>query len=204
MESFLIDANATAILHENKTTGELSEKSRRKLIKYLHEYLKETYGDKETQNDKISLAKATIRLFPSLKTHESEIDGIVSSSCVDVSSEQTQPLIYRVYMIFSQDLLFNHHNGGYLGLKERNHRRLKRKSEVLESDQSDQNITEDLEYLKSAIVNADNMDTIRKKLKSTERYRMEMVRDLNVDLLENFPFFFTHPETVILFDIISE
>lgn len=78
LETFLIDADATAILHENKTAGELSEKSRRKLTKLLHEYLTETYGDCVTKNEKIALARATIVLFPCLKIDESSIGGIVS------------------------------------------------------------------------------------------------------------------------------
>lgn len=86
-------------------------------------------------------------------------------------------------------------------MKERNSRRAnKRKSEAPESDQSDHDITEDLQFLKSVIVNPDNMNAIRQKLKSTLDSRIEMVRDLNVDLLENFPFFFSNPQTVNFFE----
>lgn len=51
-------------------------------------------------------------------------------------------------------------NGGYLGLKERNSRRsIKRKSDDFDNEQS---TTEDLEFLKSVVVNVQNMDSIKK------------------------------------------
>lgn len=82
-------------------------------------------------------------------------------------------------------------------MKERNSRRVnKRKSDPLESEQKYESVKEDLEYLKSALVNTQNMETFRTKLKATLDCRMEMVRDLHVDLLENFPFFFSNPEMV--------
>lgn len=79
LESFLIDSNATDILHENKSTGELSEKSRRKLIKHLHEYLSDTFGDDPSPNETKMLAKAAIHLFPCLEVQGSSNDGIVSN-----------------------------------------------------------------------------------------------------------------------------
>lgn len=84
LETFLIQENATEILHESKTTGELTQCTRRKLINRLHDYLKETYGDKS------ALAKATITLFPCLKTNESAIGGIVSSNIPNIAQYELQ------------------------------------------------------------------------------------------------------------------
>lgn len=81
LEAFLIRENATGILHENITTGELTQNTRRQLIKRLFDYLKEVYGDDPKPDDKIELAHATVALFPCMKTNESE-HGIVSANNV--------------------------------------------------------------------------------------------------------------------------
>lgn len=62
---------------------------------------------------------------------------------------------------------------------------------------------DDLDSLKSAVVNKQNVDFIREKLKSTLNYRVEMMPDLSTDLLENFSFFFSNPEMVITLIFIS-
>lgn len=81
LEALLIRENATGILHESKTTGELTQNTRRQLIKRLFDYLKEVYGDYPNPDGKIELALATVALFPCLKTNESE-QGIVSANSV--------------------------------------------------------------------------------------------------------------------------
>lgn len=79
-------------------------------------------------------------------------------------------------------------------MKARNSRRsVKRKSADSENDTS---TAEDLEFLKSMFVINQSKDLIKKKLKSTLDARVEMVKDVECDLLEQFPFFFSNPELV--------
>lgn len=195
LETFLIQENATEILHESKTTGELTQFTRRKLIKRLHDYLKETYGDKATHDDKSALAKATITLFPCLKTNESAIGGIVSSHNPNIAQFELQLWIIQHYKPL--DLIYNNQNGGYLGLKVKNGRR-RFKADAAGDTVETESIEDDLEFLKSVVVGPHNMDAIESKLKSTANHRKEMMRDLNIDLLESFPIFFSNPQTVII------
>lgn len=56
---------------------------------------------------------------------------------------------------------------------------------------------EDVESLKFTVVNAENMDIIKSKLTATSEYRRKMIHENHsIDLLENFPYFFTSHELV--------
>lgn len=56
---------------------------------------------------------------------------------------------------------------------------------------------EDVFELKNLIVCSENMETFKEKLKSTYNFRQEMIKtNNNLDLLENFPYFFSNPELV--------
>lgn len=54
----------------------------------------------------------------------------------------------------------------------------------------------DIEFLKSAVVNEENMAEIKRRLKNTTKYRHEMMKTPEMDFLENFPYFFTDPKLV--------
>lgn len=54
----------------------------------------------------------------------------------------------------------------------------------------------DVEYLKATLVNDENMTVIKQKLRSTSSYRLKMMDTLELDLLETFPYFFTHSSLV--------
>lgn len=56
-------------------------------------------------------------------------------------------------------------------------------------------IEEDLSHLKTVVV-SDNIDMIKSKLKTTAVKRLQLLKNKNFDFLENFSFFFTHPELV--------
>lgn len=58
------------------------------------------------------------------------------------------------------------------------------------------NAAKDFSWLKSAAVNDENMAEIMQKIKSTCTYRKKMLDDLSIELLESFPYFFTHPKLV--------
>lgn len=55
----------------------------------------------------------------------------------------------------------------------------------------------DVEDLKSKCVTSD-MSEIKEKLKSTLSFRSKMLENKSLDLKENFPYFFTNPEMVII------
>lgn len=53
-----------------------------------------------------------------------------------------------------------------------------------------------VEMLKSTVVNESNMDLIKSNLKLTSQYRLKMLHDKSIDLLESFPYFFVDPKLV--------
>lgn len=68
---------------------------------------------------------------------------------------------------------------------------------VVDQRYADQRNAEDVIYLQSLVVSGETKDTFMEKLNSTRRYRMEMLLDKNINLKEQFPYFFTNPELVI-------
>lgn len=54
----------------------------------------------------------------------------------------------------------------------------------------------DLFLLKSTVVTEKNMSLLKEVLVKTQKYRMNMLKDTELDLLENFPCFFSNPELV--------
>lgn len=108
-------------------------------------------------------------------------------------------------MHFSQDLLCDSKGGGYLATKIKNLRTQQRQSQNTIASTVDEKKTEeqptccddDLEELKHTVVNAENMNAIKVKLVATSKYRLQMIRgNYSMDLLENFPYFFTSHELV--------
>lgn len=62
----------------------------------------------------------------------------------------------------------------------------------------------EIAFFKSVVANDANMKTIKLKLKSTTAERMKMMKNKQMDFLENFPFFFTHPQLVSEHNVIRE
>lgn len=52
------------------------------------------------------------------------------------------------------------------------------------------------EQLKSTIVNDQNMSLVKNMMKSTLNYRLNLMQIVETDVLESFPYLFTHPELV--------
>lgn len=68
---------------------------------------------------------------------------------------------------------------------------------VEESSSQPSSCQEDLEFLKIAVVNSDNMNIIKAKLAATSKYRRDLISAKHsIDLLENFPYFFYNAELV--------
>lgn len=74
-----------------------------------------------------------------------------------------------------------------------------------EFDSNDDHVTQqsyqmdDLLFLKTIVVNEDNLPEIRKMLRKTLSRRQELLNSEKVNLLEHFPFFFVHPQLVSSF-----
>lgn len=60
----------------------------------------------------------------------------------------------------------------------------------------DSQAQEDCQILKGLVVNSQNLDEIKLKLTKTIQYRSRIVKDQNLDLRVEFPYFFTHPSLV--------
>lgn len=59
-------------------------------------------------------------------------------------------------------------------------------------------ITEnDLDFFKSVVVAAENMELIKQKLKLTAEFRAKQIKKIKVDYLEKYPILYTHPILVI-------
>lgn len=61
---------------------------------------------------------------------------------------------------------------------------------------SDEEAKADIDFLKTILVNEENIGLIKEKLIATKSYRLKMMEELEIDLLEMFPYFFTNPSLV--------
>lgn len=115
------------------------------------------------------------------------------------------------YFSWKQDLLCSSRGSGYLISKIKYLKQQQRLSRANAAeieycaDSEDQEVTpeissscsEDLDFLKIAVVNKDNVDAIKMKLSATSDYRRQLIRgNHGIDLLENFPYFFHNPKLV--------
>lgn len=62
---------------------------------------------------------------------------------------------------------------------------------------------QEFEWLKSIKIDRNNIHKVEEKLKLTSAYRKQLMLDPLIDVLEYFPYLFTHPE-LLLFDFKSE
>lgn len=60
----------------------------------------------------------------------------------------------------------------------------------------DDSLKNDFQMLKLALVNKENIADIKNKMKSTMKYRKNLMNIPETDVLECFPYLFTHPELV--------
>lgn len=65
-----------------------------------------------------------------------------------------------------------------------------------EIELSDEESKEILLFLKSLIVSNENMDMLLAKLDATRSYRSKLMIQMELNLKEEFPYFFTNPELV--------
>lgn len=59
--------------------------------------------------------------------------------------------------------------------------------------------SEELVFLKEAIINDTDIELIKNKLNSTRTFRKEIMKDMKFDIRESLPFFLSHPILVMKF-----
>lgn len=100
-----------------------------------------------------------------------------------------------------QFLIYNTRNGGYLGQALKN-MRMREKTQAcgeenlcngLNRMQFDSTNELDIEWLKSAVVNDENIDEIKRRMISTIDHRKILMTQPETDPMECFPYLFTHP-----------
>lgn len=69
-----------------------------------------------------------------------------------------------------------------------------------DSSSQEEQMKNDVAFLKNAIVNNEQIETIQQKIVSTLEYRIKMMDELKMDVLENFPYFFVYPWLVRTFE----
>lgn len=93
----------------------------------------------------------------------------------------------------------NPSDGGKLGIQLRNKRAAAKRQhvdEIEENGLTDAEAKEMVEVLKTTVVNNRNMDSIKNMLKSTLKYRTQMLNDEQLNLREFFPYFWVSRELV--------
>lgn len=98
-----------------------------------------------------------------------------------------------------------HNRLKYLASKERN----QKEAELSANDKNsgiasvgvytEKDAENDLEILKRTVIkNVSNMEDIKNKLNATRKYRLDLMQKLETDIREKFPFFFSHPNLVVI------
>lgn len=108
-----------------------------------------------------------------------------------------------------KDLLTNSAGSGYLDSKVKYNVHVKKSSSaatkggnknkmspVYDEEYTEAMAKQDVQELKHILVDEANMESIKKKLKSTVNYRTKIMNDENMDLLQYFPYFFARPDLV--------
>lgn len=103
-------------------------------------------------------------------------------------------------------MLINGTNSGWLNARYYHVRKSKRKQEnfemlcangpvesLLQTSGVDEDMEDDVHLLKTIIVNAENLDTIKQLLNKTREYRAQMLQKNETEIKEHFPYFFSHP-----------
>lgn len=138
-----------------------------RLMRHVQSFAMKKFGDKPSNVELDAIAMAVNGLFPKIK----------------------------------KEIIRNRNDGGKLGIGLRNKRfqMNKNKPNKPNDDTPNSNDTEEangFELLKSTLVNNENMETIKHRLKLTLQYRLSLLRQIEINLLECFPYFFVSAELV--------
>lgn len=136
-----------------------------RLMRHIQTFAIKRFGEKPSNDEKKAIALAVNGVFPQIRT----------------------------------ETVHNSNDGGKLGIGLRNKRFQTNKNkpnETVEYGSSSNDIKEsdDFELLKSTMVNKENMAIIKERLKRSLQYRMTLLHQIEINLLEAFPYFFVSAE----------
>lgn len=105
-----------------------------------------------------------------------------------------------------QHMIYNTPTGGYLGQKLKNMIMTRQKLSKASNNPVPADFTAaekdkleaDMDYLKSTIVNSENLDQIKDKMIGTMAHRIHIMKDHRMDIKESFPFLFASVDLVSL------
>lgn len=206
--------NGSYLLADYRSNGTLNDSQRVNAIQIVVDFMIKRFGEQVSVFTRKMVARATVGLFKCWIKSNSKIGGIVST-VLHLFVSHFHILYFVCFFLFigcfDQDLLVNR-NGGWLNARY-NHvifrnRRLKGLENAGEEPNSEavvyspDELQKSLEKLKRLPVNVQNLPEIRNLLNKTRDYRCSMLKpksdgSRDADIKENFPFFFTHPETTV-------
>lgn len=106
-------------------------------------------------------------------------------------------IIFYALLLSDQDVI-----KGFCDIRSSNERSAAKRTQKSKSHslakkpRTDEECEADIERLKSLAVNRENIDEIKTKLIGTLDYRLKLINEMKMDLLETFPYFFTDPDLV--------
>lgn len=194
LHKYLISRNAGEIIEKGRAENkQVNEADRKILITHAHAYLSQKCAKVERYQMAL-VAKMLVFLVPGLQdATEGEHAGYVSLS-FDI-------LLFINWYLFSLLKPFQSVTLGYLAKKFRNANynnglQSKRNQVLPQTSQSEMD-EPDLDFFKTVVVSNDNLTLIIEKLKSSVQIRSNIIKEVKMDFLEQFPVFFTHPILVI-------
>lgn len=183
-------------------SGRITETDRRTVIRHLATYLLQNIGSIDQQH-KIAAAKCLAYHFPCLKdVNDDKFDGVVSTFviCVSIYSDT------YLFRYFFQGLIYKWLDKSLQNMKIAEKKRNEKANTESDNDEhqaievGDANqLKDDLLFLKTEIVTADNIEDFKARLMRTCEHRKEMMFEMKMDLPDVFSYIFTHPELVGIF-----
>lgn len=205
LEAYFRQEGVSKLLEHTNLDSAINKALKNKIIHHVSEYTKLRFGLKPNKLQKVAVSRAVIVLFPALAINLPGKEPFVSRIFILI-------IFFVIFYVCFQDLIFNSIDGGALGIRMRNMRQANSKMTKDQNQLSFIDEAMDLTINKSmideeeaaAIVNEtkmtlvtdENMDVIKQNLIKTIIYRSKMLTGLELNLRENFPYFFTHPSLV--------
>lgn len=120
------------------------------------------------------------------------------------------------FFLHFQQTLINGTNGGWLNAWYYYIRQMKRKQvhselvrangavdSTLQLSNDNYDPDDDVQLLKSLVVNLENLNTIKQLLNKTREYRVIMLKKKETEIKEHFPYFFSHPLEMVGFHLFN-
>lgn len=193
LQKYLISRNAGEIIEKGRNENrQINEADRKILISHAHAYLSQKCAKVERYQMAI-VAKILVFLVRGLHdATEGEHAGYVSL----FFGIFFYKLIFILIITKTQSVTL-----GYLAKKFRNvnyNNALQSKgNQLLPNPSQPEMDLPDLDFFKTVVVSNENLPLIIEKLKSSVQIRSNIIKEVKMDFLEQFPVFFTHPILVI-------